>query len=372
MTKKKSLRSQTILRSQKLEVKNLETPAYLMTINTKHILEMEQNGLIKIPPYQRKRGVWDAKPKMKPEFIVSILERHMISPGMIQETPSGILQVLNWQQRLDSIKSFRNNQFAIPDRVDPERAGMKYKNLSATEKKIFDEYNFAFLVQVSSNGKGKVAYSEANKGLHLGKSETLRGDYYDANFFKYIQQLLRRRFFKGFFNHIGVLTKGQILRCEDESFMGELLLLVAYGACEKYELITKLDDFKKKPKEFSRFKSQQHEQKLYKYLRIASKIFPKGLTRETRFGNKTSFYRLLGAIKMVEAIHGNHDIFSKAKCKRINSKLVKFAVEAGAKGRKGTASGDQQKFYASTTRATTNKAIREIGIEMVKKQIIAA
>ncbi len=361
-----------MLRSPKLKVENLETPAYLMTIDTKHILEMEQKGFIKIPPYQRKKEVWDTKPKMKPEFIVSILERHIITPGMMQETPSGVLHVLNWQQRLDTIKSFRNNKFAIPDKVDAERAGMKYKNLSAQERKTFDDYNFAFMVQVSSNGKGKVAYSEANKGLHLGRSETLRGDYYDANFFKYIQQQLRNTFFKGFFNHSGVLTKGQILRCEDESFMGELLLLVAYGACEKDELITKLDDFKKKQKEFSRFKSDQHELKLRKYIKIADKIFPKGFTRETRFGNKTSFYRLLGAIRLVVAIHGNHDIFSKAKCKRINSKLVKFAVEAGAKGRKGTASGDQQKFYASTTRATTNKTIREIGIEMVKKQIIAA
>ncbi len=343
-----------------------------MTIDIKHILEMEQNGFIKIPPYQRKKGVWETKPKMKPEFIVSILERHMISPGLIQETPSGVFQVLNWQQRLDSIKSFRNNKFAIPERVDPERAGMKFKNLSATEKKIFDEYNFAFLVQVSSNGKGKIAYNEANKGLHLSKSETLRGDYYNANFFKYIQKLLKNKFFKNFFNKSGVLSKGQILRCEDESFLGELLLLVAYGACEKDELITKLEDFEKKPKLFSFFKGHYPEENLKRCLKIANKIFPKGFTRETRFGNKTSFYRLLGAIKMVDAIHGLHDIFTKAKCKRINSKLVKFAVEAGARGRKGTASGDQQKFYASTTRATTNKAIREIGIEMVKKQIIAA
>ena len=345
------------------------------------------DGQIKKPPYQRKL-MWDTKPKMKPEFIKTILERRIISSCMLQQTPSGVFYMLNCQQRFDAIKSFYNNKFAIPKNVDEERAGMKYKDLSAQEKLNFQNYEFVIQVQESSNGKGLQAYKDAQLGFQHGKAELFRADYHKNNFFKYIQANLRKPFFRSFFNRSGVLTDGAIARCEDEDFMGELLLLEAYGACEGREYKEKLEDFKRKPTLFNQFKRGFPEKKLEKHIRIVNSIFPTGLAytmktrktpdgknfvyqEKTRLGNKTAFYRLLGAIKLIDVIEGGHDIFSNAKCRRIEVKLPIFATESGSKGRKGTATGNQQRYYASTTRATTNKSIREIGITIIKDLIMS-
>ncbi len=324
---------------------------------------------------------------MKAEFIVAILEREIISSCMLQETPSGTFYMLNCQQRFDAIKSFYQNKFAIPEKVDEERAGMKFKDLSEQEKKNFLDYEFLIQVQVSSNGKGLKAYKGAQLGFQHSKSEIYRADYSKNNFFKHIQAQLRKPLFKDFYNNSGILTKGKIARCEDEDLMGEVLLLEANGVCEGKEYKDKLEDFQRKPTLFKRFKNGRHEVQLAKHIRIMNKIFPTGLeyhitskvgsnkkitvtTEKTRLGNKTAFYRLLGAIKLIEEIEGGHDIFSDAKCKRIREKLPKFATKAGADGRAGIAEGDYQRYYASTTRATTNKAIREIGINIIKDQIM--
>lgn len=389
---------------QRIETKSLETPSYAEYWKVSEILKL--NGELKKPPYQRKI-IWDANidkdkkdknklivqtaknnMKMMPDLIVALLERQIISSCMVQETPSGSYIMLNCQQRFHAIKSFYQNQYAIPEKVDAERAGLKYKDLQEQEKKNFLNHELLMQVQVSSNGKGIKAYKGAQLGFQHAKSEIFRADYYKNPFFKHIQAQLRKPLFNNFFNYSGVLTKGKIARCEDEDLMGESLLLVAYGACEGREYKEKLEDFQRKPTLFKRFKNEKHENQLAKYIRIIGKIFPTGLeyhittkvgkdkkrivfTEKTRLGNKTAYYRLLGAIKLIDAIEGGHDIFSDAKCKRIQEKLPKFAKEAGEQGRKGTATGIQQRYYASTTRATTNKSIREIGITIIKDLIMS-
>ncbi len=386
MTDKKP-RSQKVLRNQKrIETTSIETPTYAEMWTNRNILKM--NGKLKKQPYQRKL-IWDTKPNMKAELIVAILEREIISSCMLQETPSGTFYMLNCQQRFDAVKSFYKNEYAIPEKIDEERAGMKFKDLSEQEKKNFLDYEFLIQVQVSSNGKGLKAYKGAQLGFQHSKSEIYRADYSKNNFFKHIQAQLRKPLFKDFYNNSGVLTKGKIARCEDEDLMGESLLLEAYGACEGKEYKDKLEDFQRKPTLFNRFKKEQHENQLAKHIRTIRKIFPTGLeyqyttkpgkdkkkkyvvTEKTRLGNKTAFYRLLGAIRMIDTIEGGHDIFSDAKCKRIQEKLPIFAKESGERGRKGIATGIQQRYYASTTRATTNKSIREIGITIIKDLIMS-
>ena len=190
-----------------------------------------------------------------------------------------------------------------------------------------------------------------------------------------------------FFEKSGVLTTNAIARCEDEEFMGELLLLEVNGACDGEYYKQMLDEFSRKPfgnKKYNEFKTLNSHQKLVNHIRIVNRIFPKGLSlqddptgkltkkqRNTRLGNKTAFYRLIGAIKLINAIEGGHDIFTDAKCKRIREKLPIFAKESGERGRKGIAQGIQQKYSASTTRATTNKSIREIGITIIKDLIMS-
>jgi len=368
------------------------------------------NGKLKKPPYQRKI-IWDSnidkdktrknknkkpelmvktdknKMKMMPELIVAMLERQIISSWMVQETPSGTFIMLNCQQRFHAIKSFYQNKYAIPKKVDEDRAGLKWNDLQPQEKKNFLDTEFLIQVQVSSNGKGIKAYKGAQIGMGHSKEEIFRADYHKNPFFKHIQAQLKNPLLSNFFNNSGILTRGKIARCEDEDLMGEVLLLEANGVCEGKEYKDKLEDFQRKPTLFKRFKNGRHEVQLAKHIRIMNKIFPTGLeyhitskvgsnkkitvtTEKTRLGNKTAFYRLLGAIKLIEEIEGGHDIFSDAKCKRIREKLPKFATKAGADGRAGIAEGDYQRYYASTTRATTNKAIREIGINIIKDQIM--
>jgi len=387
-SKNKKNRSEQVLR-----INNLDAPAYAIVKKTKEILHLQNKGMMKKPRYQRK-PVWDTKPKMKPDFITTILDGQLIVPCTLQETPSGTFQMLNCQQRFNTIQAFAKNKFAIPKSVDAERAGLKYQTLTPEEQRNFMNYEFLLQVQVSKNGKGRVAYKKAQLGFHHSKAEVLRADYYNTSFYKLIQTQLKKPLFKDFFNESGVLTRNAIARCEDEEFMGECLLLEAFGACEGTVLKQMLDEFSRKPfgnKKFNDFKNRKPEYYLHKHIQIVNRIFPKGLAlkedttgkltkkqRNTRLGNKTAFYRLLGAIKMIDAIHGVKDqtllwskIFTDAKCKKIRQNLPEFATKSGADGRAGKAEGKYQRYYASTTRATTNKAIRQIGIEIIKDLIIS-
>ena len=74
---------------------------------------------------------------------------------------------------------------------------------------------------------------------------------------------------------------------------------------------------------------------------------------------------------MVDAIQGGKDIFTDAKCKRLRTLLPAFATKAGSDGRAGNATANYQRYYASTTRATTNKEIRKIGITIIKDLIMS-
>jgi len=401
----KKLRSKKVLR-KRIETNSLETASYAEYWKVSDILKM--NGKLKKPPYQRKI-IWDShidkdktrknnkktelivktaknQMKMKPELIKAILERQIISSCMVQETPSGSYIMLNCQQRFEAIRSFFQNKYAIPKKVDEERAGLKFKDLQEQEKKNFLNHELLMQVQVSSNGKGNIAYRGAQIGMGHSKEEIFRSDYHKNPFFRHIQAQLRKPLLSKFFNDSGILTRGKIARCEDEDLMGEVLLLEASGACEGKEYKEKLEDFRK-PTMFNRFRNGRYEEKLAKHIRIVNKIFPEGVEyhtthkvgsdkkikpfiEKTRLGNKTAFYRLIGAIKMIEEIEGGHDIFTDAKCSRIREKLPKFATKAGADGRAGIAEGDYQRYYASTTRATTNKKIRQIGIDIIKDQIM--
>ena len=400
MTNSKTIRRQKLIRSiQKLRINNTDAPAYALTWTTVDILDLLKRGLLKKPSYQRK-PVWDIgkepkKQKMNPEFITTVLDGQMIDAFMVQETPTGHFQMLNCQQRCNSLKGFFNNKFAIPKKIDPERAGLRHRGLTKEEQSNFRNHEFLVQVQISKNGKGLKAYLDAQKGMSSSKQEVMRGGYYKTGFFKLIQSQLKKPIFKNFFEKSGVLTPNAISRCEDEEFMGDVLLLESsYArngnglARDGIFLKQMLDEFSTKPfgnKKFMQFKKTNPEQSLAKHIRTVNKIFPNGLAlkedtteklskkqRNTRLGNKTAFYRLLGAIKMVDAIHGDRDIFTDAKCKKLRILLPAFATKAGADGRAGKASGNYQRYYASTTRATTSKTIREIGIEIIKDLIITA
>jgi len=360
-----------IIQSPKLEIPNLETPVHMTYWPVKDVLTMKRNRTILIPYYQRKKNVWDTKKSMKPDYIKSLLERQLSDVITLQQTPSGTLLCLNGQQRIDDMELFYKNKFAIPASVDPERADMKFRNLTEIERKTYLNYPIPALVQVSSNGKGKIAYIHGNTSIPIGKSELIKAEYYDTQFYKDIQSILRNQgFFKVFFYHSGVLSPAAIRRGKDEEFLGDCLLLTAYGACDGKEFVNKLSDFKRKASIYKDFKKENYTQKLGKYILTVNRIFPKGL-KGTHFDNLSGCYRLLGAIRDIFE-EGNERMFTKTKLKKISKKLVSFVDTATNKGRRGTAIGAYGKYYASISRSTRDKTVRLEGINLIRNQIMDA
>jgi len=370
--KRKILRKGKILPSKKLPIPDQETPVYMTNWPVKEIIKMKQAKVMIKPDYQRKPDIWDGNRTMKPDFIKTILERQMIEPLTLQETPGGQLLLLNGQQRTDDIVDFYKNKIAIPASVDRERADKTFKKLTETEKKIYLNYRMAAIVLVSSNGRGKAAYIHGGTTIPHSQSEKIRAEYHDTKFYKKIESLLRLTGFKEFFYKSGVLSPAAIRRSKDEAYMGDLLLLASNGACDGKDFVGKLDDFKKKPKLYNEFNNSKPEIELARYIRFANRIFgTKGL-KGTHFDNLTGCYRLLGAIRNILEESGGANVFSNARCKRMSKKLISFVEQSTRKGRRGTAIGDSARYYATISRSTRDKSVRLEGINIIRKQILSA
>lgn len=343
-------------------IPNLSTLATVTYFTVKEVIEMWKKKSIHIEGFQRKGGIYKSKSGLKQELIQTVLAQEPLIPKLAQEKADGTISLLDGQQTMLTLFDFRKNQMKISKSINTQLTGKKFSNLSSTLQDMFDNYAIPFMIVHGGNGVGRATYIKANSGLPISKPEIRRAWYFDTPLHKYIQSVCKR--LNQDYLDLHILTENDILRCKDEEFMAENLLLVSDGEAKNgSELNGLYQTFKNTPSQFREFKDTNPEKDLKRGLRITKKIFPEGL-KNTKFDNLTGFYGLLGAINGLE-----ENTFNANKCKRIKNKLIAFATEATKLGRLGKATGQKAEYYATISRSTKDKKQREKRIKIVTELI---
>jgi len=123
----------------------VQEPTRAQSENVETVLNRMQTGRVTIPDYQRDADQWDLRKESL--FIESVLNNLTIPAFFFAET-SGTIEVVDGQQRLNTIRKYYNDEFSISDEEDmvyltPQSThyrGKKYSELSQELKNIFTDY----------------------------------------------------------------------------------------------------------------------------------------------------------------------------------------------------------------------------------------
>lgn len=119
------------------------------SIEIQTILTRIAEGDINLQPDFQRGEVWSINKKKK--LIDSILRNWNIPPIHVVEGNGGIDEVLDGQQRLNSIKSFYENDFAVAGSIQPTDPniqaldGLFFKDLPPETQRKFKKYSIILI-----------------------------------------------------------------------------------------------------------------------------------------------------------------------------------------------------------------------------------
>jgi len=199
------------------------------------LYEMYLHGTLKLQPFFQRNLVWTDKAKS--QFIESILLNLPISEVYLYEDESGVLSVIDGQQRLSTIFHFLEKKFKLKDLKKLE----ELNGLDATFRKIDDLKNFKiYYVKINKDvSKADIidTYSRINRyTVNLNAQELRRATYSDSDFLKLSEELAQLEFFQ----YGRFFTERKRERMNDVEFISELLACQLKGIQDKKN---RLDNF---------------------------------------------------------------------------------------------------------------------------------
>ena len=124
----------------------VKDPTRAQSENIETVLTRLRSTRIVIPDYQRDAEQWDVRKESF--FIESILNNLTVPAFFFSETSNGVIEVVDGQQRLNTILKYANDEFAISDDegmtyLTPQSVhyqGKKFSELHSYLKNIFNDY----------------------------------------------------------------------------------------------------------------------------------------------------------------------------------------------------------------------------------------
>lgn len=206
------------------------------TIVIKEIYDMMKQGKLIIPPYQR-NFVWNTKQQAL--LIDSILKGHYIGQMLLAKSEkSDYYNIIDGQQRIKTIYFFIENGFKVnkDDEALGEIAKQDFLNRPlqfyiidefTDEKQIVEIFELINttgepltnqeLRRVKATGKFSKIVSELSIEIFPDKENLMVG--------KNTEEL----FATSFWNRLGILTKQQILKMEDEALIARIIISVLFN-----------------------------------------------------------------------------------------------------------------------------------------------
>ena len=165
-------------------------PNILQMVESKDVLSLT-------PPYQR-RLRWTAKKRA--QLIESLLRNIPIPPIFLYEHELAKYEVMDGQQRLDTIRAFFNNEFALEGLEKwSELDGSKFEDLPVVIQRALSRRGLAAVIILTESGHNKKValqirqdvFERLNTGGEKLNPQEVRNCIYASNFNKILIQIAR-------------------------------------------------------------------------------------------------------------------------------------------------------------------------------------
>ena len=164
-------------------------PTRSQSENVETVVSRMASNRIVIPDYQRDADQWDLRKESL--FVESLVNNLTIPAFFFAEQENGTIEVVDGQQRLSTIRNYRDNTFAISDDEDmvyltPQSVhyrGKKYADLDPKLKNVFDDYPLTIIYlpkKIALNAKLEI-FRRINEGGTPLSPQDIRLAYYSAS-----------------------------------------------------------------------------------------------------------------------------------------------------------------------------------------------
>lgn len=246
------------------------------------------------PDYQR-RSVWNQSAKI---MLIDTILKNIPMPKIflskeINKTQSTVRKVIDGQQRINTILEFIDGKFALDAPYQGEYEGKKFAELPKLIQNQFLSYEIDFNeVSFISEEQIREIYSRVNKYSFPLTTQELRKADYPGEFYKLAEKIASDEFFES----IKLFTVANRRRSADVEYASELLVVLIAGPQEKKESLDSfyLNGTKWSSKDFE-FYNERYERILEEIKRIHAKI----KLSNTRFRQKSDFYALFDAVRIL-------------------------------------------------------------------------
>lgn len=148
---------------------------------------------IKLDPIFQRTYKWDKDNNERwSKFIESCFMRIPLPSCYFREVENGTFDVIDWVQRLTTIKNFLNNNFELEGlSVFPELNGKKFKDLNPVYQTDLKNYTIRCIILRRTNPEDIVneIFARLNQGSVVLSAQEIRKALYHWNFYKLLVRL---------------------------------------------------------------------------------------------------------------------------------------------------------------------------------------
>lgn len=285
------------------------------------VIELIKNKRLILRPEYQRRSVW-SKPA-KAALIETIIQKKPIPLFLIHKKDTGVLEVIDGQQRLRSILDFSSNQLKLTN-VDDNINGKTYSDFSPNlfpeydYQKIFNNYELYFNLVENANEDDIIdMYSRVNKyTVNLNKMEMRYSLNHDTNIMKFIEELTEDEKIFEFFLNSNIFSQTNVNRMGDIEFFTLLLSYILEKSFmnkdediveffSKYANIDnkELDSLKKELIDtLTIIKNIFHGSEFQDYFDLKEDKEPEYYLKNTRFSQKNDFLSLFCTLNNLKTV----------------------------------------------------------------------
>ncbi|MCK4428748.1 MAG: DUF262 domain-containing protein [Candidatus Aenigmarchaeota archaeon] len=271
-------------------IKNFDSRGYSIT----DFYKWSKNNELTLNPIFQRRKVWNEKAK---SYLIDTIIRGLpISKLYMREsidisTKKQTREVVDGQQRLNTIFSFIDNGFKIKEEHNKEYRNLYFSELPERVKK--DILGYTLSVDIISRTEDAIVldiFARLNTyGVSLNAQELRNAKYF--GFFKQTVYNLAIRYYT-FWSENEIFTKNQISRMMEVEFTSDLVVFLKDGIKTRNKKL--LDNYYKKYDD-KKFKQNKIANQFDTCMDIIGNLYKNSL-KSSLFNNKPAFYILFAAI----------------------------------------------------------------------------
>lgn len=247
-------------------------------LSIRELIELIDKELIDLKPSYQRNFIWTSKDQM---FLIdSILAGFPLPSFFIYQRPTGILEMVDGQQRARTIYRFWKGIIH----------SSKNHTINDIDENLFLSYrlNWTLIKELGKNDSLETFYVLVNKrGKHLNAPELLKAEFHETRFLSLVEDLLDLQEMID----LNLFSDAVIKRMNDRSFIEELVAYLKMGISDKKTVIEKIYEIDITEDEFDHLRDN--------FIRIIRKINSLNSYKpinKTRYCQKNDFYTLFNFV----------------------------------------------------------------------------